>query len=373
MEQKALAVKEDRTVTYQAADGQEVRLTPDIIKKYLVQGKGELVTTQELMYFLNICKARKMNPLVKDCYLVKYSENEAAAIITSVDFFRKRARAQGDCKGWRKGVIVKTKDGQVRDTHGLVLEDEKLVGGWFEAQPDGWIQPFRLEVNLSGYVKKTKEGKITKFWNEENQPTMISKIAEAQGLRSLWPDEFQQIYSEDEISPGGGVNTGASVIDIEGEATAANFDSLIPENIDRAALEKYLAVCVGHFKKPVETIKSEAAKDMTAFLDQFIKWAVRVEKNRQAKGKEKATAEQTPGATAAVMSTPCPNDSKRYPKSHCNQCFERNGCPSWSGPEKATDEAEPRFKCAADTTKFATKAICAECQDRSGCQGGVKP
>jgi len=135
-QQRSLTTASDRAVTYQAADGQEVKLTPDIVKKYLVQGKGELVTVQELMYFLNICRARKLNPLVKDCYLVKYSENEGAAIITSVDFFRKRARAQKDCKGWKKGVIVRTKEGQVKDSFGLVLPDETIVGGWFEAQPE---------------------------------------------------------------------------------------------------------------------------------------------------------------------------------------------------------------------------------------------
>ena len=110
METKVLtAPKEEKAVVYAAADGQEVRLTPEIVKKYLVQGKGELVTVPELMYFLNICRARRLNPLVKDCYLVKYTEKENAAIITSVDFFRKRARAQKDCNGWKKGVIVRRK------------------------------------------------------------------------------------------------------------------------------------------------------------------------------------------------------------------------------------------------------------------------
>jgi len=266
--EKALAKQEDRSITYQAADGQEVRLTPDIVKKYLVQGKGELVTVPELMYFLNICRARRLNPLVKDCYLIKYG-SEPAAIVTSVDFFRKRARAQKDCRGWKKGVIVRTKDGQVKDSHGLVLKDEELVGGWFEAQPEGWTTPFRLEVNLSGYLKKTSEGKITRFWQTENQPLMISKVAEAQGLRTLWPDEFQQIYSEDELPPTG--NDGLPIIELEAEA-APDFDSHLPNDTDRAALDKYLGLCAGHFKKPVETIKTEAAKNMAGFLSEFRKW-----------------------------------------------------------------------------------------------------
>lgn len=346
--EKALVKQEERSITYQAADGNEVRLTPDIVKKYLVQGKGELVTVPELMYFLNICRARRMNPLVKDCYLVKYTEKENAAIITSVDFFRKRARAQKDCKGWKKGVIVKTKDGQVRDSYGLVLKDEELVGGWFEAQPDGWLNPFRLEVNLSGYLKKNGEGKLTRFWQAENQPTMIAKVAEAQGLRSLWPDEFQQIYSEDEMPPTG--NDAMPLIDIEAEA-APDFDSQLPDGIDRAALDKYLALCAGHFKKPVETIKAEAAKNMAGFLSEFRKWttAQRPKKEqgkRQDKGQsaedmrrqvqDRIQQEELRTAAASApdmgepMSGPCPNNGDSFKESFCMGCPDRAGCPAWS-------------------------------------------
>lgn len=335
-QQKALTTNSDRAVTYQAADGQDVRLTPDIVRRYLVQGKGELVTMQELMYFLNICRARKLNPLVKDCYLVKYSENEGAAIITSIDFFRKRARAQKDCKGWKKGVIVRTKDGELRDSFGLVLPDETLVGGWFEAQPEGWIEPFRLEVNLAGYLKKTKEGKITKFWQPENQPTMIAKVAETQGLRTLWPDEFQQVYSDSEAA--GPMDEAAPFIDIEQQADGESFDTQIPKGIDRAALDKYLAVCSGHFKRTVEEIKIEASKDMPAFLSEFKKWNA---KQSPPKGKQKQqeTAAPAPGAMeeesgsymdGEPLSGPCPNDGDRYKASHCyNNCFERVGCPAW--------------------------------------------
>ncbi len=340
METKVLtAPKEEKAVVYAAADGQEVRLTPEIVKKYLVQGKGELVTVPELMYFLNICRARRLNPLVKDCYLVKYTEKENAAIITSVDFFRKRARAQKDCNGWKKGVIVKTKDGQVRDSYGLVLKDEELVGGWFEAQPEGWTTPFRLEVNLSGYLKKTSEGKLTRFWQPENQPTMIAKVAEAQGLRTLWPDEFQQLYAEEEGRP---IADEVPFIDVgQEEAHAPTFDSQIPATINRQHLEKYLSLCSGHFKRTVEEIKSEAAKDIPAFLVEFRKWAARQEQAqaRQSTKKGKAAepsapASEKPAVETApppeAMSNPCPHDGDCYKASYCEKCPERPDCPAWS-------------------------------------------
>lgn len=190
--------EEKGLVKYQSRDGQEISLSLDIVKRYLVQGNADAVTPQEIMYYMGICKARGLNPFKRDCYLIKYGA-ETAAIVTSIDYFRARARAQKDCQGWKRGIIVKTEDGQIKDSHGLLLDNEELLGGFFESTPKGWTESFRLEVNLRGYIKTTKEGKITRFWQKENQPSQIAKVAESQGLRTLWPDEFQGIYTEGEI------------------------------------------------------------------------------------------------------------------------------------------------------------------------------
>lgn len=193
--------EERGVVKYEARDGQDISLTFDTVRRYLVQGRSELVTPQEMMFFMGVCKSKGLNPFIKDAYLIKYSEREGAAIITSIDYFRKQAKAQRDCKGWSKGIIVE-RNGKIEYTNGLMLEGDKLLGGWFQAQPAEWSEPFRLEVNLGGYIKRTKEGNITKFWAPENQPTQIMKVAESQGLRTLWPGEFQQVYTSEEIGPG---------------------------------------------------------------------------------------------------------------------------------------------------------------------------
>lgn len=191
--------KEQGLVKYESR-GQEVVLTPEIVRDYLVTGKKELVSVQEIAYFLGICKARGLNPFVKDCYLIKYG-HEPAAIITSIDFYRSRARAAADCVGWEKGVICLNKETKdLRYSKGLVLPDEELVGAWFRARPLGWTVDFELEVNLAGYIKKTAEGKITKFWSAENQPSQIAKVVESQGLRTVWPDLFQGTYTAEEMS-----------------------------------------------------------------------------------------------------------------------------------------------------------------------------
>jgi hypothetical protein len=57
----------------------------------------------------------------------------------------------------------------------------------------------RKEVNLKRYIKKTKEGFVTRFWSTDNQPEQIAKVAESQMLRAAWPDEFQGLYVDSEI------------------------------------------------------------------------------------------------------------------------------------------------------------------------------
>lgn len=266
MEQKGV-------VKYQSKDGQEITLSADIIKKYLVQGNREAVTEQELMYFLGVCKSRGLNPFKKDAYLIKYGA-DPAAIVTSIDYFRSRAKAQSDCKGWKRGIIVQAKDGTVKDSAGILLEGETLIGGFFESKPAGWTDPFRIEVNLKGYIKKTKDGKITRFWQSDNQPTMISKVAEGQGLRALWPDEFQGIYEKDEIipsSPDVEMHQGANgSFEKKEPLDTSALDKLVPAD-KKDAIEKYVSLIAQHSGKPADEIKVRAAGNFKEFMESFEK------------------------------------------------------------------------------------------------------
>lgn len=199
MSNGAKGQEETAVVEYQARDGQKIKLSPAIIKKYLVSGRSEFVTDQELYLYMGVCKSRGLNPFVRDCHLVKYTQNDGAAIITSIDYYRKRARAQKDCKGWSVGIVIE-KGGELIYRKGtILLEGENLVGGWAEATPEGWAEPMRKEVNLKRYIKTTKDGGVTRFWQPMNQPEMIAKVAESQLLRSLWPDEFQGLYVDSEV------------------------------------------------------------------------------------------------------------------------------------------------------------------------------
>lgn len=188
----------EKPMVYQLTNGDEMRLTINMVKQFLVRGNASLVTGQEIMFFMQICKARQLNPFINDCYLVKYG-SDPAAIIVSVDYFRKNARRARDCKGWAAGIIVMTSDNVVRYSKGLVLPGEKLIGGWFRAQPEGWSEPFEHEVPLEAFIKRKRDGSVTQFWEPAKQPFMIRKVAECQGLRFLWGENTAGMYAPEEI------------------------------------------------------------------------------------------------------------------------------------------------------------------------------
>ena len=61
--------------------GTHVELDLDFVKKYLVRGRAELVSNQELVFFMNTCRQQKLNPLVQgEVYLIKYSKDDPAQI-----------------------------------------------------------------------------------------------------------------------------------------------------------------------------------------------------------------------------------------------------------------------------------------------------
>lgn len=68
-EQNALAV------SYEVL-GTRVDLDLQFVKKYLVRGRADLTSDQEVVFFMNTCKMQGLNPLAQgEVYLIKYSKD----------------------------------------------------------------------------------------------------------------------------------------------------------------------------------------------------------------------------------------------------------------------------------------------------------
>ena len=351
-------------VKYVAKDGIEIALDFKTVQNYLVSGKKELVTPQEVMFFLGICKSKGLNPFKKDVYLVKY-DNSPAAVVTSIDYYRSRAKAQKDCRGWAKGIIVK-RDGLLVYSKGLMLEGDELLGGWFKARPEGWEVDFELEVNLAGFVKKRSDGSLTQFWTKEKQPAMIMKVAESQGLRTCWPDEFQGIIGEDEMTPedftqtieadysldtcaSGSPGPGPEILIPQQNAKIHkpfDFDQLLADaakdgkllpGSDLKLVNEYMKASAAKHKVKKETVKLQLAKRFDEFLRTFPVFCARrkeeekrkVEKETKGKaGKEQKANPEDP-VTNTVEFKDCPDKGAQVAVDLCPDCTIRMGCPAW--------------------------------------------
>ena len=68
------------------SNGMEVKLTPELVRNYLVSGDKERVTTQEVAMFINLCKYSGLNPWLKEAYCIKYG-TEPATMVTGKEAF----------------------------------------------------------------------------------------------------------------------------------------------------------------------------------------------------------------------------------------------------------------------------------------------
>ena len=72
-------------------------LTADTVKNYLVSGNGN-VTDQEVLMFIELCKAQHLNPFIREAYLIKFGSSPAN-IVVGKDVFVKRAHRNPDYEG----------------------------------------------------------------------------------------------------------------------------------------------------------------------------------------------------------------------------------------------------------------------------------
>ena len=120
----------EKAIEYSTANGDNVKLSPSIVRNFLTNGNGN-VSDQEVAYFINLCKYQRLNPLIKEAYLIKYG-NQPATIVTGKDAILKRAMRNPAYAGQQAGVVIyNSETGELENRMGsLVMKGEQLVGGW---------------------------------------------------------------------------------------------------------------------------------------------------------------------------------------------------------------------------------------------------
>lgn len=169
--------------------GLAVQVTPDDVRKYVCDS----ATEKEVGLFLQLCQSQRLNPFVKDAYLVKYG-SAPASMITGYQVFNRRACKDPNYDGIASGVVVLSNGAVDRRRGSAVYKQlgDELLGGWAEVRFKDGREPAYAELALSDY----STGKS----NWAKMPgVMIEKCAKAAAWRLAFPDTFQGMYTAEEM------------------------------------------------------------------------------------------------------------------------------------------------------------------------------
>lgn len=201
-EQNALAV------SYEVL-GTRVELDLQFVKKYLVRGRADLTSDQELVFFMNTCKMQGLNPLAQgEVYLIKYSKDDPAQMVVGKDAYLRRAYSNPDYLYKNDGIVVQRGQEIIQKAGCCLYPGETLIGGWCRVyfMRNGKERETFKEVSFSEYNKGQA--------NWKSKPaTMINKVAISQCVRDAFPKDYEGLYSEDEMVASGAIPADYTVID----------------------------------------------------------------------------------------------------------------------------------------------------------------
>lgn len=181
-------------VKYESETGAIVEFTAQDVKDRLCPN----IDDRELALVMALCQNQRLNPFIKDVYIIKYG-NSPASIVTSKEVFTKRAQANPRFEGMEAGVTFLTQKGEIVQREGsMPINGWQLIGGWCKVYVKGYRVPIYDEVSLDEY----NTGKS----NWAKMPgTMVRKVAICHALREAFPAEFQQLYGMEEMGEAGQV------------------------------------------------------------------------------------------------------------------------------------------------------------------------
>lgn len=190
--------KQELTVVYEA-DGETITLTPSIVQNYIV-GTDAKITLPEFKFFTSLCKARGLNPFLKEAYCIKYGKNPAQ-IVVGKDAVLKRAVRNPNYDGKENGIIVQNKEtGEIIERKGTfyIKDQETLVGGWAKVYRKDWEHPTYSSVSFDEVAQRTKDGNLNSNWGGKGA-TMVEKVAMVRALRETFVEDLGGMYEAEEM------------------------------------------------------------------------------------------------------------------------------------------------------------------------------
>lgn len=206
--------------------GETITLTKEVVKKYLTDNQE--ITDSEFTMFFQLCKVNKVNPFLKEAYIIKYG-GAPATIVLDYKVLQQIAEENKAYKGMKHGVIVEKSDGTIEERHGeYKLSNERLIGGWCEVYRTDRSFPTRVTAMFEEFKGVKKSGELNSNW--QSKPCfMICKVAKAQALREAFPNMVgSNVYISEEMDA-----ANPATPDKKREKTTVS-NSILPEDYEGA-------------------------------------------------------------------------------------------------------------------------------------------
>lgn len=202
---------------FESLSGIAVSLDAETVRNTLTRGNGK-VTDQEVAMFIRTCQAKRLDPLENgEVYLIKYDERAPAQLVVGCHAYIRRADHFPDYRGFQAGITVIRGDNPepIQKEGACVYKalNEQLIGGWCRVKRErknGYIDETFVEVDLSEY-STGKSNWIAK------PATMIRKVAISQAFRAAFPNEYEGLYTIDEMQASGAIPGKYQVVESTGE------------------------------------------------------------------------------------------------------------------------------------------------------------
>jgi phage recombination protein Bet len=173
------------------SNGQEVKLTAGAVKTYLTRG-NEIVTNEEVVMFMNLCKYQSLNPFLNEAYIIKF-KGAPATIVVSKEAYLKRAFSIPAFDGIRAGLIIQ-RGNEVLEVEGAFsLKSDLVLGAWATVFVKEKKHPFVVKISIAEYDRNQSTWKTMPC-------TMIRKVAMVHALREAFPTDLGALYIEEEAS-----------------------------------------------------------------------------------------------------------------------------------------------------------------------------
>lgn len=198
-------MSEEVKVEYEI-DGTQIKLTLNSVKEYIVGDKNANITMQEFKFFTELCKQRKLNPFLKEAYLIKFGDAPAQLVVAK-DAILKTAIKHPQYDGREQGVIVQLSDGTIDYRKGTFkLKDETLVGGWAKVYRKDISHPTEITVAFDEVAQRKSNGDLNKNWADKGA-TMVEKVALCRALRETFVEECGGMIDEGETWNNGDISS----------------------------------------------------------------------------------------------------------------------------------------------------------------------